>query len=126
MKKKKTKVKGMTLVECIIALLVFGVSAVIMVQVVTVSMNLITNANHLNNKTAAQSTAAAVRDTSGLTDNQNVTITVKSAGGTTYGSVPVKRYSTKELADPATSSQYKTNSDINLYFYDIQRTTEAP
>ena len=120
---KKAKVKGMTLIECIIALLVFGVMALMMARIVTITSSLLMNTNHQNNKTAVEAPVAAIRKTDNLTNPTDVVISVKSSAGVVYETVPVRRYSTKDLIDPS-DPQYQSGLNADLYFYDIVRSTE--
>lgn len=55
MKRNKKSVKGMTLVEIIISVLVFSVIALILVQVGSSLNTLIKRANHINTKTSVES-----------------------------------------------------------------------
>lgn len=123
LKKKKLAVKGMTLVECIVALLVFGIMALMMVQIGTITSKLVINANHMNNKTTKQAPVAQVRDTNatGLTNITLVEIKVES--GKSVKTMRAHKYDTGEL-DGMGDDRYKTSMDGNLMFYDIQRETQ--
>ncbi len=125
MKQRKIKktVKGMTLIECIIALLVVGVAGTIMVVTGTVSSKFLMNANHMNNKTEAEAAVGANQDVTKLNDlgvtaatevaSEAVDITVG-----TYGTVPSTRYHTN-AASAASSKNVDTglDSDASLEFY---------
>ena len=60
-KKRSKSVKGMTLIEIIIAIFVLGVMGVIMCRVATVSGNLLKSANHTEKRTAVEAPLAAAR-----------------------------------------------------------------
>lgn len=136
---KKRTVKGMTLIEIIISMLIFTLLASIMVRVGAVTKSLMMNTNHLNNKTSAESTIGAVQDVSALTSTANahystpqeaadaisetdLQITVSGSGFS--ATVDAKKYSTKAAADNATASgrNCDTSDHMNgdLQFYVIQ------
>lgn len=139
------RVKGMTLIEIIISMLVFSVLTLIMVRVGTVSKSLLMNSNHMNNKTTAEAPYGATRDFTGLQnaiidpgtggpkldDDGNpltvaatpVTITVTSGGFTR--NINTTRYST---AAAAALSDANTNTNMNgdLDFYVIETTPVGP
>jgi prepilin-type N-terminal cleavage/methylation domain-containing protein len=137
-KKMKKVVKGMTLLECIIALLVAGICGTLMAVIVTESMKFMRNANHTNTKVAAEAPVAAVQnvstlyDTTGTTDPsepvatapaaQDVNITV-SAGGrsATIGS---QKYDTSCMANRS-KGDTSTQLDVDLQFYVIETQTET-
>ena len=122
LKKKKT-VKGMTLVEIIVALFVFTIMGTLMARIGTVAKSMLMNSNHLNNKTQAESSIGSVKDKNTLdtycgasgesNGEQPVTFTVGS-----YGSVTGNRYDTK-AADSVSGKNCDTNLDTNasLQFY---------
>lgn len=124
-RKAKKTVKGMTLIECIIALLVVGIAGMIMVVTGTVANRFLLNANHMNNKTEAEAAVGANRNITRLNDcaveaatevtTEDITITV---GG--YGDVSAIRYSTG-AASAASSKNVDTNlaDDASLEFYVI-------
>ncbi len=140
MKLKKKRVKGMTLIEVIIALAIFTLLAAIMVRVGAVTKSLMMNTNHLNNKTTAESPIGAVQDVDGLEDIANamhptdpaaaqsainavdMQVTVKSGSSNTV--LNVTRYSTKLAADEAAANGINcdTSNHMNgdLQFYEIQ------
>lgn len=119
--KKSKKVKGMTLIECIIALFVFGVMAVMMAVIVTSTCRFLMNANHTNNKTVKEAPVAAaiITETDQATDLGNVTITVPGASKT----VTAKKYQAKI---DETNPFYQSGMDANLQFYEVEHATEAP
>jgi len=103
---KKTKVKGITLIECIISILVLGIAGLIMAEVGSVSSRVMLETNHLNNKTNAEAPVALVRDNQwkdkGGTQIEPVetgiviTVSGASGGSSTH---TVSRYSTNVVAD---------------------------
>jgi len=124
MQKKRT-VKGMTLMECIIAILVVGIAGTVMCVAGTSTKRFIMNANHINNKVEAEvsvGSGTSGRDTlagyTGGNGEETVNITVG-----TYGTVEAKRYSTKSADDEFKNSTGKpvdTNLDASntaLRFY---------
>lgn len=129
LKRKNKKLKGMTLIECIIAMAVLAITGVILARVGAMTNRLQINANHLNNKTQAEAAIGSVKDKDTLDDycqatddagnlitsngEQSVTIQV---GG--YGSVTANRYSTKG-ADVVSDKDCDTNldDDASLQFY---------
>lgn len=131
---KKRKVKGMTLIECIIALAVFSIAGLLVAQLGSTTKQLMMNTNHLNNKTEAEAAVGANRNiqklqndgtATGVTVNtESVQITV---GG--YGTVDATRYSTKAssaaveqqaLTEGKTKSmKTNLNEDVDLEFYTI-------
>ena len=139
------RVKGMTLIEIIISMLVFSVLTLIMVRVGSVSKSLLMNSNHVNNKTTAEAPYGATRDFTGLQnaiidpttltpkldDDGNpltvattpVTITVTSGGFTR--NINTTKYST---AAAAALSDANTNTNMNgdLDFYVIETTPVGP
>ena len=141
--KKNKKLKGMTLIECIIAMAVLAITGLIMVRVGTLTNRLLINTNHLNNKTQAEAKVGSVNDkttlgeyctknadfnsanaddiTNGVTKakvasngEQDVTFSVG-----TYGTINAKRYNTK-AADGTSAKDCDTNlnDDVSLQFYD--------
>lgn len=139
MKLKKKRVKGMTLIEVIIALAIFTLLAAIMVRVGAVTKSLMMNTNHLNNKTTAESPIGAVQDVDGLEEAANAVhsdpadaqaamqavdmqVTVKSGSSNTV--LNVTRYSTQAAAAEAAANGINcdTSKHMNgdLQFYVIQ------
>ena len=123
LRRKNKKLKGMTLIECIIAMAVLAITGVIVARTASVTNRLFINTNHLNNKTQAESAIGSVIDTTKLNlycsansvsnGEQDVTFTV---GG--YTPRTAKRYSTK-AADVASSKDCDTNlnDDASLQYY---------
>lgn len=148
MKIKKKNVKGMTLIEVIIALLIFTLLASIMVRVGSVTKSLMMNTNHMNNKVAVEAPVAAVQNTDDLTDaaaniqetdsngdpvdnsalaaGQPVSITVKSQGYTYTANA--NKFSTAAMAREATQEGRNCDTSMqgDLEFYVIEEpTTQA-
>ncbi len=144
MKLKSKKVKGMTLIEVIIALLIFTLLASLMVQVGSVTKSLMMNTNHLNNKRSVEAPVAAVQDVDELTEvaailpekkdeagnvieydkGDPVRLTISMTGYTSH--VDTLKYSTEGIAD-ASDKNCDTSAHMNghLEFYVIQDTPPA-
>ncbi len=124
----RKKLKGMTLIECIIALLVFTLMGAMMAVICSTVTSLMLNTNHMNNKTNAESPAAAVQDVTalhGLTDAAGNPIEVETqptvirvTSGSFNTNVNADRYSTQGLAE-ASSQNCDTNMNGDLQFYVI-------
>ncbi len=138
-KKTRRKAKGMTLIEVIISMLVFGVAGLIMVVTGTTTKKLMMNTNHMNNKINAEAPVAAVRDVGkvqeaaqSVTDpstgvemqvaTTEVDITVTVGGKAQI--VKTRKYSTAAMA-AADSNNTNTNMQGHLDFY-VLDTTEPP
>ncbi len=121
--KSKKRVKGMTLIEVLIAIAVLGVAGLLMCKISQTTSAFMTDANHVNNKVAVEAGTAATRDiseTDVAADHTAVEITVGD-----YGKVKAQRYSTKSLSDKATAGgrNCDTNMDADLQFYVIETET---
>ncbi len=68
MRNKGKKLRGMTLIEVIIAMFVLTVISLLMVQMGSVTKSIMFQTNHLNNKTDAEAPIVNVRDESALKD----------------------------------------------------------
>lgn len=131
-KKTRRKAKGMTLIEVIISMLVFGVAGLIMVVTGTTTKKLMMNTNHMNNKINAEAPIAAVRDVKSVQDaadnvamqveTETVNITVTVTGKSQV--VKTRKYSTAAMA-AAASNNTNTNMQGDLDFY-VLDTTEPP
>lgn len=133
MRKLKTKktVKGMTLIECIIAIVVLAVMGGIAAKTGQIVASMMMETNHVNNKIAAESPYGAVQDVNGI--NNLSSTTGVSADGTAiqitvsgYGTpVEAHRYSTAAAAADAQNNGITTNTnmDADLRFYVITPTT---
>lgn len=122
--KKRKSVKGMTLIECIIAILVFGVMALIMVRIGIVSKSMMINTNHLNNKIDAEAPVGAVRDINKLNEDASaasVTVEQKNVQFSvgTFGTVNAVEYSTSASAAKAESEGTLVDNSMqaDLKFY---------
>lgn len=147
--KLKKSVKGMTLVEIIIALAVFTVMALMMVQIGSVTKALMMNTNHMNNKTLAEAPVGSIQDVEGLNDAANnlvddagdplaqadidavvnkrpVTFTVTS--GAFSATINADKYSSAAVAKEATQNgrNCDTSKHMNgdLEFYVIETETQ--
>jgi len=123
-KLKKKSVKGMTLIEIIIAILVLGIMGTMMCVVANSAARMMIDTNHLNNKTEAEAPVAISRDANSVTaapvDVGDIKIKT-SNGGFNDRTVPansVERYSTKEFGD-ALGTQGQTHMNGNIVFYTI-------
>ncbi len=139
--KMKKKVKGMTLIEVIVALAIFVVMTLMMVQVGAVTKSLMMQTNHMNRKTAAETPIASVQDVdalntlaAGILDDEGnameveatpVTFTISANGSSQTAIVNTVKYSSHaagEAADP----NFDTNMSGHLEFYVVEQPTEAP
>ncbi|MBQ8926746.1 MAG: prepilin-type N-terminal cleavage/methylation domain-containing protein [Oscillospiraceae bacterium] len=105
--KKRRSLKGMTLVEIVIALFIFSLMALMMARLAEVVVSLNRNANQVNRKTAAQAPIAEMQNTNGNVsdlENDNLRISVTVAGKTV--SVTSKSYTTAKTmtGDPAAAA----------------------
>ncbi len=125
--KKRTSVKGMTLIECIIAILVVGVAGLIMVTAGTTAARIMRETNHLNNKTKAEAPVVNVRDVDALKDGFGNFIPV--AGGAspesdttvtvgTFETYNVKKYSVEAVGNAADNAE--THMQGHLEFYVVE------
>ena len=139
--RKKKRVKGITLIECIIALAVLAVAGTVMARIVTVSCQIMRNTNRMNNKLIVESPAASIQAGQNKdfttsppidkyrvgdievedSDVEDVQITVTSgSNSTTYNA---KKYDTWALAKASDRDCYtgsdptQTERDGNLQFY---------
>lgn len=85
---KRKSAKGMTLIEVIISILVFGVTGLIMVTCATTTCNFLRESTHVTNKTNAEGPVAIVQDPGALTNAEGQIIANKqaeaAANGETY------------------------------------------
>ena len=95
---KKT-VKGMTLVEIIIAMLVVSVAGVIMVKMTSISCNLMKSAEHLSNKVEMEAPMAASHEMTYGADKigDGIALTISGDGFADIG-YTVSKYDTKNWA----------------------------
>ncbi len=130
----KKKLKGMTLIEIIISMAIFGIMSLLMVQVGLVSKSFMMNANHVNKKTLQEAPYGASQDSNGLlteaaainaakadpsipdvqVETTPVTITVG-----TYGSVTANRFSTRVAAQEDEFANTDRHMQGDLEFYVI-------
>ncbi len=141
--KMKKKVKGMTLIEVIVALAIFVVMTLMMVQVGAVTKSLMMQTNHLNRKTAAEAPIASVQDVDALNTlaanikdadgNPNpmvveqtpVTFTISANGSSKTTVVNTVKYSS-HAAGEAEDPNFDTNMRGHLEFYVVESPAEAP
>jgi len=120
------KVKGMTLIEVLIALTVFTIAGTLMVKIGSAAKSQLLNSNHLNNKTQAEAAIGSVKDkttldsisstTSVSNGEQEVTFRIGS-----YGTVNAKRYDTlaadKEAENNGKNCKTGLSDNASLHFY---------
>lgn len=129
LKKKKT-VKGMTLIEIIISIVVLGIAGTLMCAIGASVTKTMIQTNHLNNKTETEAPIALARDKSAAVN------AATAAGETAVEDIPaikihtsdggfsdrtvgnVKKYTTKSVGDTL-GEQGKTNMSGDLVFYTI-------
>lgn len=137
----KKKLKGMTLIEVIVALAIFVVMTLMMVQVGAVTKSLMLQTNHLNRKTAAESPIASVQDVDALTDlaagivddegnamvvsATPVTFTISANGSSRTSVVNTVKYSS-QAAGEAEDPNFDTNMRGHLEFYVVETPPAAP
>lgn len=140
--KMKKKLKGMTLIEVIVALAIFVVMTLMMVQVGSVTKSLMMQTNHLNKKTAEESPIASVQDVAAMnelalahTDDASnpmvvvetpVTFKVTVAGSTKSSIVESKKYTYQAPAGVNEDPYFKTNMRGHLEFYVFDDSAEQP
>ena len=115
------RVKGMTLIEILVAMAVFAVAGLMMVKVGAASKSQLMDSNHMNNKTQAEAAIGGAKNTDalgtlGYAEEQEVRFTVGS-----YDPIVAKRYDTL-VADEASGKNCDTNlaDDESLQFYDFE------
>lgn len=135
--KKNKKFSGMTLVEIILSMFIFGVISLIMVQIGVATNSTMFNTNHMNNKTNAESPIANVRDVNALKDGTG-NIKEVTVDGKTFTAADIeqnvaftvdgKSYSAKRYLAAVGSAESVNNTNTNmnghLHFYVVD-TTEA-
>lgn len=129
-KKTKKTVKGMTLIECLIALCVFSIAAAVMVETGIVVNKTLQSSVHLNRKVAAQSPMAETQDTASATqegfgyknrkDNTRVILEFPN-NPEMNTSIMVDTYSTKTGYNSASDSNIFMKGD--LHFVDVDTET---
>ena len=119
--KKPRKVKGMTLVEIIIALFVFVVASAVMVKMGAVANQLLRNSSHVERRTSIEAPLAENANTNAtFVENSNLKVTVTIPGA----SVNVKgtSYTTqKQVATNQAASTIITDADIEYVSFDLEQ-----
>lgn len=124
---RKKRVKGMTLIEIIVAMAVLSIIGVMMVRIGTLSNNFLQNSVHVNEKTVVEAPVAAVANpnssfatqkTDGADADGNVGVVV-TAGGSNI-QVKAKRYTTSNAADGKEIA--KTKGNMHMDFLDVDLT----
>ncbi|MBP0973045.1 MAG: prepilin-type N-terminal cleavage/methylation domain-containing protein [Oscillospiraceae bacterium] len=121
---KKKTVKGMTLIEIIIAILVLGVMGTMMCLIGSTVAKVMIDTNHLNNKTTAEAPIAIAQDANSVVAAPTTVGSIKittTNGGFSDRTVPlssVEKYSTKEYGD-ALGEQGQSNMNGNIVFYKL-------
>ncbi len=122
------KVKGMTLIEVLVALLVFGIASTLMVKIGSVAKAQLINSNHLNNKTQAEATIGSVKDKT-TRNNLCVANSINPTEGEadvtftigTYGTITAKRYDTvvadKDAQTNGKNCDTSLDDNTSLQFY---------
>ena len=126
---RKPRVKGMTLVEIIIAIAVLAVIGMIMVRIGTLSNNFLQNSFRVNRKTTIEAPVAAAANpgstyvtpqTEGADADGNVGLTVTRGGKAI--NIKAKRYTTSV---PATNEDAQTSANMDLDFLDVDLTIKT-
>lgn len=130
---KKKSVKGMTLIEIIIAIMVLGIMGTIMCTIGATASKMMISTNHLNNKTQVEAPVAISRDTAtaqaARTDSNGNPITIPAPAQLNNGiavksskfstvTYNVKRYTTAPLSDEVGEQAHST-MDGDMVFYTI-------
>lgn len=119
---KKKSVKGMTLVEIIIALVVFSIAALLMAQIATVSTTLTRNSNHVTRKTSLQAPVAENANiTSGLVQEEDSNLKVVVKVGSNTVNIAGKSYTTSNAVGSDRFAQID-NGDLEFVKYDTSKT----
>ena len=123
MKTKKT-IKGMTLIEVIIAILVLGIAGTIMVKIATTSCSMMMAANHMNNKVEAEAPMAAAQEVSVgaqvVDDDLEIEIT-GSFDASSVKTIKAKKYTTsqKVAGNESANTSDHVNADLIYYSYEV-------
>lgn len=132
--KKKATVKGMTLIEIMIAIFVLGIAGVLMCQIGSTVTKLLINANHIDKKTEVEAPVAVTQDSVASQKQRTVgtvDIPVPAMEAQNEGfQIPkynikrnVEKYSTAALADEAEQKGSLTDTapmDGDLVFYVVK------
>lgn len=132
---RKKALKGMTIVECMIALLVFSVAALVMVKVGMVVCSYMTETSRLNRKVMIQAPKAETHNNSvqigygvhadpasGSKDTTRLIIEVetkKDSGIYIPCAMRVDEYQASAASDP------DTNLNAELHYFDVDLTTKG-
>lgn len=128
-KTRKKTAKGMTLIECMIALCVFSIAAAVMVETGIVVNRMVQETTHLNGKVAVQAPKAETQDVVSATQEgfsvnvpdgsakNNTRVVIEVEGTFSPVSILVDTYNTSDPSDPDTSMQ------ANLHFVDVDTET---
>lgn len=126
----KKKLKGMTLIEVIISMAVFGIAALLMVQIGASSKRMMYSTSHLNKKTMQEAPYGAAQDVTGLqdkataingahTDPSEPDVTVETVPVTitvgSHGTVGATKYSTRVAAADDPYAQTNMQGDLEFY-----------
>ena len=126
MKKKFIKkVKGMTLIEILVAMAVFTVAGLMMVKVGAASKTQLMNSNHMNNKIQAEVAVGTSEDSANkLRDEYGGNGETSVHFDTPFGRVEARRYDTGN-ADAYSGKNCGTNLEDGecLQFYDVVTST---
>lgn len=117
--KRKKSVKGMTLIEIIVAIAVLGVAGLVLVRIGSVSNNLMKATNHLNNKVDIEAPYAASRadDPTAVEGTVSIKINGNDLSEISYDAT---KYTTKSKAAAIGEdgdNQQPMNAD--LYYYTL-------
>ena len=113
--KKKKSVKGMTLIEVIVAIAVLGIMAMFAARMATVSCNIMKSTTHLNNKTEIEAPYAAARPDDSTALEGDVAISISSGSFATINYTASKYDTSVHAGDEAADGKQPMNGD--LYYY---------
>ncbi len=123
MKTKKSKLKGMTLVEIIISLAIFGMLGSLLVLAAGTIEQHSTSARKLNNKISVEGPVAeAQKDVNGKLLDNSINITVQDSAGGTPAVLNGKLYDTADIQQITDGSgQPVTDASGNYQYTTVDR-----
>lgn len=125
--KTKKRIKGMTLIEIIIAIAVLAIMGTIMCRIATTSNQMLKSSNHLNKRTAAQAPLSAAGDvSSGKVEETGLTISISGPfdASSVHQITAVKYSAQAETLDP-TEPTDSMNANLHYYSYEIETESET-
>lgn len=123
--KSKKTVKGMTLVEVLIAIFVLGVMGTLMAKAATISCSMMKSANHMNNKVEVEAPLAAAQenddaDVTVVDDDVPISIT-GSFDADTVVDLKVTKYATAQKTVGDKFADTSKTVDADLVYYSVEK-----